>query len=269
MAAKQPKLKTFQEQAARQGLEYYQPLLQWAAQNAGLPLPQQQQGIGGQMGTGPMGLPQGQPSAQQQLAQMPMAGAAGRGEWSHPGAQPRMQQPPPRASILPVGGQPGGMRPEVQQLQQNAQQQFAQFGQAPQAGVLGGQALGVYGQNPADVYRLQQAEEDINRQANQRARLLQYRLGQQGIGGSGVAADALRMNEMDALRGLSDFRRQLAIGSGQEQERRLSLLMQLLGLGTAQGAQSQSVTQAERATRKPSALDQLVGVAGAAAPYFT
>lgn len=190
----------------QQAEPYYGALLQWAAQNAGLRLPQTP-GI-----AGPVSAPSAQPkpgfgSSMDRLAAMR---AGGQGT----------------ASIQPVGG-----RPQIGGLLQGGQ---------PAAG-LPNSALGIYGSNPADVYRMQQAEEEVNRLANQRGQMLQYRLGQQGIGNSATAGAALARNEQDALTQLANFRRQLAINAPMEQERRMQQVFQLLGLGQGAGGQAASI----------------------------
>jgi hypothetical protein len=95
-------------------------------------------------------------------------------------------------------------------------------------------ALGIYGTNPADQYRFAQAEDEIGRLRQRRAQQLQYQLGQQGAGTNTTAA-ALGRNEEDALRQLTEFRRNLAINAGSEQERRVGALLGALSPGFGQG----------------------------------
>jgi hypothetical protein len=212
-----------QVEAGKQALGAYQPLLQWAMQNAGLP-----QSATFQPPSAPMPQP-------------PVIG--GRGGFG-------MQQP--MASTQPVGG-PAPFVPGN-----------------PPSGVGGAQppgvpnsALGVFGQG-ADALRFQQAEEDISDAARQRANLLRFRLGQQGIGGGGIAAAAQVQNERGAMDSLADFRRNLAINAGGEQERRMQLLAQLLGLGQGIGSQGQAVSGQYKQIEasKP-------GLLGSLAPFAT
>jgi hypothetical protein len=162
----------------------------------------------------------------------------------------------PMASTQPVGQpMPGASPPN-----------------APTPGGFGGpgvpnSALGVFGQG-ADALRFQQAEEDISDAARQRANLLRFRLGQQGIGGGGIAAAAQVQNERGAMDSLADFRRNLAINAGGEQERRMQLLAQLLGLGQGIGSQGQAVSGQYKQIEasKPGLLGSLAPFASMFAP---
>jgi hypothetical protein len=196
----------------QQASPYYGGILQFLAQNAGLP------GIAANVNGQPV--PQG-PSPSPALAR----GQPGFGTSMDRLAQIRAggQQ---TASIQPMRGYQGGGAGTP--------------GGQPAAG-LPNSALGVYGQNPADVFRMQQAEEDINRLANQRGQMLQYRLGQQGIGNSATAGAALGRNEQDALTQLANFRRGLAMNAGTEQERRVQQLLAAMGIGQSAGGQASSI----------------------------
>lgn len=242
MAQKKESLKDLQIQQAKASMPYYQQLLQWAAQNAGLPALPQSPGIAG---------PMGQPAAQPPMT--PNAGSAtrfqgggGGGFGMKPAGSSMDQlagmrtQGQPMAGIQPMGGPP-----------------------RPGAPGLSNAEVGIYGSNPADVYRLQQAEEDVNRQAEQRARLLQYRLGQQGMGNSATMAAALTRNEGDAMGQFANFRRSLAMNSGQEQERRMQMLMQYINGSQAMGAQGQNVyaQQQQINAQKPGLFDKLAPLA--------
>ncbi len=210
MAKKKPQamadmpLRLQQQEIGKQGLAAYTPLLQWAMQNAGMSMPQ----------------PQAPAPAPPPIASPPIGG---RGGFQQQPARMNVQAPP-MASIQPIGG---GMPPAPSPL--------AQGPGVPNS------ALGVFGQG-ADALRFQQAEEDINDASRQRANLLRYRLGQQGIGNSGTMASALAQNERGAMDSLSDFRRNLAINAGGEQERRMQMIAQLLGLGQGIGTQGQQVS---------------------------
>jgi hypothetical protein len=206
-----------QTEVGKQAAGAYQPLLQWAMQNAGLP-----QSATFQPPSAPMPQP-------------PIIG--GRGGFG---------MPQPMASTQPVGG--------PMPLQ-------------PQPSGVPNSALGVFGQG-ADALRFQQAEEDINDAARQRANLLRFRLGQQGIGGGGIAAAAQVQNERGAMDSLADFRRNLAINAGGEQERRMQLLAQLLGLGQGIGSQGQAVSGQYKQIEasKPGLLGSLAPFASMFAP---
>lgn len=203
-SAAQNALLTQQREMMQQAQPYYQALMQWMSGNAGLQMPQAPQA--------PM------PAAPMAQAVAPAVKGKAKAGFGPAPAAPRMPTVAPQMAAPPMTMAPPPMT--------TAQPAFPMARQ-PAAG-LQNSALGVYGSNPADVFRMQQAEEDIDRLARQRAQQLQYRLGQQGIGGSGTMAAALARNESDALSQLANFRRQLAIGAGQEQERRMSALMQFL-----------------------------------------
>lgn len=98
-------------------------------------------------------------------------------------------------------------------------------------------ALGIYGTNPADQYRFQQAQEQIDQERRQQAQRLSYMLGQQGAG-SNTIASVLGRNQQGAEDQLARFRQQLAINAGGEQERRVGALLQALGAGFGQGSQA-------------------------------
>lgn len=237
-------LRFLQTDVGKQAVGAYSPLLQWAMANAGLQLPQQPAPMTAQPITPtPTPMPQPQPR--------PLAGRGGFGV-----RQPAAPAPPPMASIQPVGPSPfvpGNTTP-------------VPGGAQPSVG-LPNSALGVFGQG-ADALRFQQAEEDINDAARQRANLLRYRLGQQGIGNSGTMASALAQNERGAMDSLADFRRNLAINAGSEQERRMQLLAQLLGLGQGIGSQGQAVSGQYKQidAQKPGLLGSLAPFASMFSP---
>lgn len=196
--------------AMDQALPYYGGVLQFLSQNAGMQSPRAPMAAMGQE------VAQPRPGAGFGTADR-MQGAA------QPSAMDQLAQMRAQAGARPVGGarQPG-VNPDG----------------APAPGVLPNSALGVYGSNPADVYRMQQAEEEVNRLADSRARMLQYRLGQQGIGNSATAGAALARNESSALNQLADFRRNLAMNAGGEQERRVQQLLAAMGMGVGMGGQA-------------------------------
>lgn len=236
LGGKTPKMPTAQKRllgaqagAAQMGLGYYGPVLSWLAQNAGLPgMPANvgTSGIAGQLPPQPLSSGFGSASRGQGAA---MRGARGQG--------------PSGVSGLPLGGMFGGQgmtsmlggqgMASTQPVGGMSYQQAlaSRMSEPTQAGVLPYSQLGIYGQNPADRYRLQQAEEDIGRMADRQSHQLGYRLGQQGIGQSGIGAAAQAQNQLAATRDLSNFRRNLAINSGQEQQQRIAQLLAALGLG--------------------------------------
>lgn len=107
-------------------------------------------------------------------------------------------------------------------------------GLPPGAGSIPESALGVYGTNPADRYRFAQAEDELGNLRRLQASRLAYQLGQQGAGSNTIAA-ALARNEQGATDQLSQFRRQLAINAGAEQERRVGGLLSALSPGFGAG----------------------------------
>lgn len=111
---------------------------------------------------------------------------------------------------------------------------------APPSGLpqgLGGvpdQALGIYGQNPADLFRLRQAEDDIEQQNQGLQQRLGFLLGRQGAGAATTGA-ALAGAEQERMNRIEQFRRALAINAGQEQQQRVGALLSALGAGMGQG----------------------------------
>lgn len=196
-SAAQSALLKQQRMMMEQAQPYMQALMQWYAQNAGLKMPGMG-GIGGGLGATPgIAGNQGVPRTQ------PIGGMPGKVPFGAPRATAGGGAP----TTQPTGGVPG----------------------------LPNSAVGIYGSNPADVFRLQAAEEDVNRLARQRAQQLQYRLGQQGLGGSATMGAALARNEGDALSQLAAFRRNLAMNAGQEQQQRMSQLLNALNPMLGQG----------------------------------
>jgi hypothetical protein len=133
-----------------------------------------------------------------------------------PGA-PGFGGTPGMASIQPVGGQPP-------------------MGQPP-AGAASTPGQGnIYETSPEDVYRLQQAEEDIGRQNSLASNALMRRLGQQGIGGSTLGS-ALTQQGQSAMDRFAQFRRQLAMNATQERQNRLMQLINAAQPGLSMGQQ--------------------------------
>jgi len=93
---------------------------------------------------------------------------------------------------------------------------------------------GNYG-NQEDQLRLQAAEEQINDYFRQQANQLRH--GSQG--GAGLQAGLARLAGQQGEQ-YAGFRRNLAINAGQEQERRLQGLQQMLGFGLGQGGAAQA-----------------------------
>lgn len=254
-----------QRDAMQAAMPYYAPALQFLGQRAGINT--------GQASTMPVaGTAQNQAGfgvrggPQQQLA----ASLAGGSPVS-----PRTGQP------IPPGGtgifanriseaEWSAMSPEEKSAwagrTQGANQALASFaGGQGQPGVLGYDRIGIYGSNPEERYRLQQGENLINRQAGLHERMLAMRLGQQGLGGSGTMASALAQNRMNALRGLSDFHRNMAINAGTEQERRTQNLLAAMGIGTAAGqqvAQSGLAQQQMAQSAQQNQMQNLLALAG-------
>lgn len=97
---------------------------------------------------------------------------------------------------------------------------------------LGGQ-YGSY----EDQLRLKQAQSDIAHHQMAGANQLRHQLGGMGIADASIGA-ALARNQQAGDQQFGQFRRGLAINAGQEQERRLALLQNALGLGFGQGGQA-------------------------------
>jgi hypothetical protein len=91
--------------------------------------------------------------------------------------------------------------------------------------------------NEQDQLRLQQAEEDIARRQMLNANRLRFQLGRAGIA-EGSQASALARNAQQGQQEFGQFRRGLAINAGQEQERRMQALQQLIAQGFGQGSQA-------------------------------
>ncbi len=90
-----------------------------------------------------------------------------------------------------------------------------------------------------DQLRLRQEEEGINRWLREQGSRLANQAGMQGLG-EGTRAAMLRGMQSDAGQQYGQFRRGLAINAGQEQERRMETLRQMLGMGFGQGSQASS-----------------------------
>lgn len=141
-----------------------------------------------------------------------------------------------------VSGQ-GGISPATAARMGLTQQQPGMRGRDAysQRGVLPNSALGIWGSNPEDVMRMNQAQEGVDLMAQQRQQMLMNRLGRQGIGGSTMAS-AVGNIDQDAFRQLADFRRNLALSAGQEEERRMANVMGGLGPGISMGEQGANMS---------------------------
>lgn len=126
--------------------------------------------------------------------------------------------------------------------------------------------LGVYN-NPADRLRLLGAEEDINKGLLSRQNQLSAGLGRRGLTGSNydVAGRAALLSQANQQRG--QFGRNLAINAGQEQERRLQLLLNALnpGLGAGPAASNTYGQLGANAANTAAGINQ--GLGGAAQQY--
>jgi hypothetical protein len=132
---------------------------------------------------------------------------------AQPYYQQLLQAAAQRAGIGGQGYGPGGVTGEVDRRQ---------FG-------LGGQ----YG-SVEDQLRLGQAQEDIERYYQQQANQARHKMGATGLMASGLGARLAS----DQARDYAGFRRGLALNAGQEQERRLGELRNLMGMGFNQGSQA-------------------------------
>jgi hypothetical protein len=149
-------------------------------------------------------------------------------------------------------------------------------GASPAGGQVGGvnnQQMGIYGAGE-DALRMAQAEEDISGFQRQQQNRLKHNLGQRGLLDSGMYAAGSGQLAEDALRQMSGFRRDLAIGAGNEQERRQMQLMQalapMLGMGQQTGQMyGQMGNQAEQ--QRQSAAQSIAGLGnmfGSFLPFF-
>lgn len=143
-----------------------------------------------------------------------------------------------QAQLLEMQGQNfRAAQPYYQQALQQASQ-YAGLGLgAPDA--QGRQHFGLGGNwgNQEDQLRLQQAEEDINRRQQMQSNQLRFQAGRSGLNEGALGANLAR-NAAQGQQQYGQFRRGLAINAGQEQERRLQALQQLIGQGFGQGSQA-------------------------------
>jgi len=134
------------------------------------------------------------------------------------------------------------------------------YGQGP--GGVSNQQMGIWN-NPEDALRMAQAQEDINRQQTQGQHFLQHNLADRGLLDSGAYAGGLTRLADNANQQFSDFRRNQAIGAGQEAERRQGLLMNALapGMGGSQAAMQAFQGLGQTATQQQqNAQQQLMGL---------
>jgi hypothetical protein len=112
----------------------------------------------------------------------------------------------------------GGMRPNVQ------------LAPAPALARTGGPSqsqLGIWN-DPADQFRIGQAQDDIDRFQTQQQNQLRHGLAQRGMLNSGLYGSGQQQLAGNALDQFANFRRQLAIGAGGEEERRMMQFLQAL-----------------------------------------
>jgi hypothetical protein len=126
---------------------------------------------------------------------------------------------PSQPGLTPGAGMPGGS--------------FTGAVQLPYTNITPGQ-LGPYG-NPADALRLRAAEDAARVQTNNALNQYSFGTGQRGLYGSSIDAAGRSAIISDALRGQSDFGRQLAINAPQEYAARLGLVGNALNPGLAAG----------------------------------
>jgi hypothetical protein len=97
------------------------------------------------------------------------------------------------------------------------------------------QQLGIWN-NPEDRMRLMAAQDDIDRYQGQQGNQLRHNLAQRGLLDSGAYGAGLERLGSNALQQFADFRRQMAIGAGTEEERRIANFMNALAPGMNMGA---------------------------------
>lgn len=102
-----------------------------------------------------------------------------------------------------------------------------------------GYLMGPYDQQ---AYRLRSAaaEQALQHQMQNADQNLQFQLGRQGIS-TGTQAAALAREHQNALQNYADFRRQLAIQAGQQEQQNLQNFAALAGQGLGQGVPAESV----------------------------
>lgn len=127
-------------------------------------------------------------------------------------------------------------------LQQYANMAGVQPGQAGTQGIAQEREFGLGGGfgDRSQQLAFRAAEEDMDRLARQRGGALQGQMARRGIA-SGTQAAAMGQNERFAMQDLARFRRGLAMQQGQEQERRLGLLMNAMQPAFGQGAQAANI----------------------------
>lgn len=107
-------------------------------------------------------------------------------------------------------------------------------------GGVSDQQLGIWN-NPEDRLRMSQAQDDIDRYQGLQNKQLLHQLAQRGLAESNVYGSGLENIAENALGQFANFRRNLAIGAGAEEDRRVAQFLNALspGMGFApQAAQS-------------------------------
>jgi hypothetical protein len=115
----------------------------------------------------------------------------------------------------------GGLRPNAQLSPTPAPLNVNPTGGASQ------QQLGIWN-DPADQFRIGQAQDDINRFQTQQQNQLRHRLAQRGMLNSGLYGSGEAAIANNSLDQFANFRRNLAIGAGGEEERRMMQFLQAL-----------------------------------------
>jgi hypothetical protein len=136
---------------------------------------------------------------------------------------------------------PGGQQQNPSAVPNQQPQQGNALGQegwgSRRTGGASDAQMGIWN-NPEDRMRLMAAQDDIDRYQQQQGNQLKHNLGQRGMLDSGAYGAGLARQGSNALQSYADFRRQMAIGAGTEEERRIANFMNALapGMNMAQPA---------------------------------
>lgn len=186
------------------------------------------------------------------------------------GMRPNMNAPTPlNFSIAPgpvAPGTPFGDPAPNQQMLNRRPNGLSRPGTNRTGGVSDNQ-MGIWN-NPEDRLRMMAAQDDIDRYQRTQGNRLQHELGQRGLLDSGMYGASLERLGSNALQQFADFRRNLAIGAGGEEERRMQQFLSALapGMGMAAPAANtfsqlgnQAGQQAQQSNQALSGLFQLFG----------
>ncbi len=170
-----------------------------------------------------------------------------------------------------------GMQQQAMQPGQGPNRNGGYFSRHAQPGAVGvqgpggvsNQQMGIWN-NPEDTLRMAQAQDDIARQQQQGQRFLQHNLADRGMLDTGMYGAGLTRLADNSNQQFADFRRNQAIGAGQEGERRNQMLLGATGPGMGMGQSAmqtygqlgqQSQQQQQAANQQLMGLFQMLGQA--------